>query len=205
MSRQNSELRDQSMSRIQKIAIFASGTGTNAQKIIDYFRNSPNIKVALIACNKPGAGVLAIAEKENIPTLIIQKEKFFQNGYLNELEEKEISFIVLAGFLWKIPASLINAYRHRIVNIHPALLPKYGGKGFYGHRLHESVITAGEKNSGITIHYVDEHYDNGDIILQVACPVLENDTSESLASRIHALEYLHYPKVIERLILSGEF
>ena len=185
-----------------QIAIFASGTGTNAQKIIDHFRNSSRIKVALIACNKPGAGVLTIAEKENIPTLIIQKEKFFRSGYLNELKEKEIEFIVLAGFLWKIPATLINAYRHRIVNIHPALLPKYGGKGFYGQYVHESVLTAGEKKSGITIHYVDEHYDNGDIILQVTCPVLENDTSESLASRIHELEHLYYPKIIEKLIMD---
>ena len=205
MSRQNTETGKEPKTSMQKIAIFASGTGTNAQKIIDHFRNSSRIKIALIACNKPGAGVLTIAEKENIPTLIIQKEKFYQNGYLDELKEKEISFIVLAGFLWKIPAQLIRAYRHRIINIHPALLPKYGGKGFYGQRVHESVLTAGEVKSGITIHYVDEHYDNGDIILQVSCPVLENDTSESLATRIHALEHLHYPRTIEKLILSEEY
>jgi formyltetrahydrofolate-dependent phosphoribosylglycinamide formyltransferase len=183
------------------IAIFASGAGSNAQRIIDHFRNSPSVKIALIVCNKKKAGVLQIAEKENIPSLVIEKEKFFSgSGYLDELASREIGFIVLAGFLWKVPEALIRAFPKRIINIHPALLPGYGGQGMYGSRVHEAVIRAQEKESGITIHYVDEHYDKGDIILQVKCPVLDNDTSESLAHRVHELEYANYPVVIEDLV-----
>jgi formyltetrahydrofolate-dependent phosphoribosylglycinamide formyltransferase len=183
------------------IAIFASGTGSNAKKIIDHFRDSYLVKIALVVCNKKEAGVLEIAENENIPFILVEKEKFFQgNGYLDELKEKKIDFIVLAGFLWKIPDVLLKAYPKRIINIHPALLPNYGGKGMYGNYVHEAVITAKEKESGITIHYVDEHYDNGDIILQVKCPVLDNDSPESLAHRIHALEHANYPVIIEELV-----
>lgn len=184
-----------------RIAIFASGAGSNAQKIIDSFRGHSNIKIALIVCNKPGAGVLAIADKENIPALLIEKKTFFHGGaYLDEMRKLKIDFIVLAGFLWKVPDELINAYPRKIVNIHPALLPKYGGKGMYGQHVHEAVIAAGEKESGITIHYVDGHYDNGDIIFQATCPVLENDDASSLANRIHQLEHAHYPKVIETIV-----
>jgi formyltetrahydrofolate-dependent phosphoribosylglycinamide formyltransferase len=183
------------------IAIFASGAGSNAQKIIDHFRNSPTVKIALIVCNRKKAGVLQIAEKENIPLLVIEKEKFFSgNGYLDELASRKIGFIVLAGFLWKVPGALIAAFPKRIINIHPALLPRYGGQGMYGNYVHEAVIAAGEKESGITIHYVDDHYDNGDVILQVKCPVLEGDTPESLAHRVHELEHANYPVVIEDLI-----
>jgi formyltetrahydrofolate-dependent phosphoribosylglycinamide formyltransferase len=183
------------------IAIFASGAGSNTQKIIDHFRKSLSAKVGLIVCNNPGAGVLKIAEKENVPSLIIEKEKLFQgNGYLDELKAKKINLIVLAGFLWKLPATLVNAYPNRIINIHPALLPKYGGKGMYGNNVHAAVIAAGEKESGITIHYVDEHYDNGDIIVQVKCAVLPGDSPDSLAQRIHKLEHEHYPKVIEGVV-----
>ena len=183
------------------IAIFASGAGSNAQKIIDHFRNSSLIKISLIVCNKPGAGVLDITKKENIPSLLIEKERFFRgDAYINELKANEIDFIVLAGFLWKIPSALIKAYPGKIVNIHPALLPNYGGKGMYGNFVHEAVIAAGEKESGITIHYVDDHYDNGDIIFQARCAVQENDTAASLAQRIHLLEHEHYPKVIEKIV-----
>jgi phosphoribosylglycinamide formyltransferase-1 len=186
---------------VKKIAVFASGAGSNAQKIIDNFRNQISAKVALIVCNKPGAAVLQIAQKENIPALIIEKEKFFRgDAYLKELNEKKIDFIVLAGFLWKIPDSLIKAYRNKIVNIHPALLPKHGGKGMYGHAVHEAVIAAKENESGITIHYVDEIFDHGKIIFQAKCPVLSNDTADLLAQRIHSLEHEHYPKVIEQLV-----
>ncbi len=184
-----------------QIAIFASGTGSNAQKIIEHFRGSSKAKIALIVSNKSEAGVLKIAEENDIPTLILEKEKFFRgNGYIVELKENKIDFIVLAGFLWKIPAVLLKAYPKRIINIHPALLPKYGGKGMYGSYVHEAVLTAKEKESGITIHYVDEHYDNGDIILQIKCPVLENDNAASLAHRIHALEHANYPVIIEELV-----
>jgi len=184
-----------------RIAIFASGAGSNALKIIDHFRNSPVAAVALAVCNKPGAGVLKIAQENGIPAIIIDKEKFFRgDGYLEQLRQKEIDFIVLAGFLWKIPAALLSAYPRRIINVHPALLPNYGGKGMYGNYVHEAVLNAGDKESGITIHYVDEHYDNGDIILQVKCPVLENDSAETLAHRIHALEHANYPVIVEELV-----
>ena len=183
------------------MAIFASGTGSNAQKIIDHFRHHGSIKVALIVCNNPKAGVLQIAAKENIPSLIIEKEKFFRgDAYTNELKEKQIDFIVLAGFLWKLPSLLIKAYPNRIINIHPALLPKYGGKGLYGHYVHEAVIANKEKESGISVHFVDELYDHGQVIFQSKCSVLENDTADSLAQRIHALEHEHYPKVIEEIV-----
>jgi phosphoribosylglycinamide formyltransferase 1 len=186
---------------VKQISIFASGAGSNAQKIIGHFRNSSIANISLIVCNNTGAGVLQIAEKEKIPALLIEKERFFRgDGYLPLLKENKIDFIVLAGFLWKIPSAILNAFPKKIVNIHPALLPKFGGKGMYGQSVHQAVLEAHEKESGITIHYVDEHYDNGDIILQVRCPVLENDTPTSLALRIHALEHANYPVVIEELV-----
>ncbi len=185
----------------KRIAIFASGTGTNAKKIIEHFSQHPFIKVQLIVCNRPAAGVLDIAAANNITALLIEKEKFFKgNGYADELKEAQTDFIVLAGFLWKIPQTLIDAYRNRIINIHPALLPKFGGKGMYGAKVHEAVIAARETESGITIHYVDEHYDNGDVIFQAKCPVFYNDTPESLAERIHELEHKYYAGVIEECV-----
>jgi formyltetrahydrofolate-dependent phosphoribosylglycinamide formyltransferase len=188
-------------SSITNIAIFASGAGSNAQKIIEYFRYSKKVRIVLIACNKPGAGVLNIAAQEHIPVLLIEKETFFHgSAYVDELKEKDVDLIVLAGFLWKMPPILIKNWPGRIINIHPALLPKYGGKGMYGRFVHESVITGGEKESGISIHYVDDVYDNGAIIFQARCPVLENDTPDLLAHRIHKLEHEHYPRVIEQLI-----
>ncbi|MES1221459.1 MAG: phosphoribosylglycinamide formyltransferase [Bacteroidota bacterium] len=185
------------------IAIFASGAGSNAQRIIDSFRNSATIKVALVVSNNPAAGVLNIASKENIPGLIIEKERFFRgDAYIKELKENQIDFIVLAGFLWKVPTELLKNYPGKIVNIHPALLPKFGGKGLYGHYVHDAVIANKEKESGISIHFVDEIYDHGKIIFQQSCPVLENDTAESLAKRIQVLEHEYYPKVIEEILRS---
>lgn len=184
------------------IAIFASGTGSNAQKIIDYFKYSKRIKIVLIICNKPGAGVLQIAAGEAIATLVIQKEEFIHTGYVNELKKRKIACIVLAGFLWKIPPVLIQAFPGKIVNIHPALLPAYGGKGMYGNAVHAAVINAKEKQSGITIHYVDEKYDHGEIIFQATCPVTENDTAESLALKIHKLEHKFYAAQIEKLLTT---
>lgn len=183
------------------LAIFASGAGSNAQRIIDHFRNSAHVKIALIVCNKPGAGVLNIAEKENIPVQLIEKERFFRgDAYINVLEEKKIDLVILAGFLWKIPSAIIKAYPGKIINIHPALLPKYGGKGMYGVHVHAAVLTAGDSESGITIHYVDEQYDHGATIFQATCEVHPNDTPDSLAQRIHKLEHEHFPKVIEAVI-----
>ena len=186
---------------MKKIAVFASGAGSNAAKIIEHFRAHKNIQVALIVCNKPGAGVLKVAASKNIPSLFIEKEKFFQgDAYIKELKEKEIDFIVLAGFLWKIPLAVIKAFPASIINIHPALLPKYGGKGMYGQYVHQAVIDNKETESGITIHYVDEVYDNGKTIFQVTCPVYSTDTAGLLAQRIAELEHTHYPEVIERVI-----
>jgi formyltetrahydrofolate-dependent phosphoribosylglycinamide formyltransferase len=184
------------------IAIFASGAGSNAQKIIDYFHSKKNAgKVAVVVCNKKGAGVLEIAKTNAIDILLIEKETFFtKETYINELKKRGIDFIVLAGFLWKVPSSLIKSYPNKIVNIHPALLPKYGGKGMYGFKVHEAVIAAGEKESGITIHYVDELYDHGNIIFQANCSIAEGETPNSLAQKIHMLEHEHYPLVIEKIL-----
>ncbi len=184
-----------------QLAVFASGTGSNAQKLIEYFGRSAVARVALVVCNKPDAGVLTIAQQAGIPTLLIEKDRFFRgDGYLPLLLQKGIGFVVLAGFLWKVPETLTAAFPRRIVNIHPALLPKFGGKGMYGQYVHEAVLQAGEVETGITIHYVDEHYDNGDIIFQAACPIVAGDTPETIAQRIHQLEHLHYPRVVEEVI-----
>lgn len=186
-----------------RIAIFASGNGSNTKNIIDYFALSNNITVALIVCNKPGAGVLQIAKENNINSLLVEKEEFFRgSAYKSALKQAGINCIILAGFLWKIPLQLIKEYPGKIINIHPALLPKFGGKGMYGSHVHEAVIAAGEKESGITIHYVDELYDHGRHIFQAICPVLPVDTPESLAKKIHLLEYEYYPKVIEDFLLN---
>lgn len=186
---------------VKHIVIFASGAGSNARQIINYFKDSRLARVALVVCNKPGAGVISIAQQENIQVLLIEKERFFRgDGYVPELQNLKTDLVVLAGFLWKIPQALINAFPKRIINIHPALLPKYGGKGMYGQYVHQSVLHAGEVESGITIHYVDEHYDNGDIIFQTACPVLDTDTPEELAHRIHELEHRYYPLVVENVL-----
>ena len=183
------------------IAIFASGKGSNAQAIIDRLASSSSGKVTLVVCNKPGAGVLSIAQKEQIPVLLVDREQFFNgNHYLPELMKYKIDLIVLAGFLWKIPGALINVWSKKIINIHPALLPAYGGSGMYGHFVHEAVIANKEKQSGITIHYVDELYDHGEIILQAKCDVEENETPSTLATRIHELEHQHYPVIIEKII-----
>jgi formyltetrahydrofolate-dependent phosphoribosylglycinamide formyltransferase len=188
---------------VTRMAIFASGAGSNALQIIKHFKNSNDIKVALIICNKPGAGVINIANSHNIPVLMIEKDRFFNTGaYLPELEKFKIDFIALAGFLWKVPLALIKAYPQKIINIHPALLPAYGGKGMYGHYVHKAVINNKEKQSGITIHYVDELYDHGQIIMQACCDVAENDTAETLAQKIHALEHRHFAPVIEELLKS---
>ena len=183
------------------IAIFASGAGTNARKIIEYFENKGlRIKVSLIVCNVPGAGVLEIAKEKGIPSLIINKADFTATGYVESLQNADINFIVLAGFLWKVPEVLVRAYPKAIINIHPALLPKYGGKGMYGARVHQAVIAAGEKESGISIHWVNEHYDEGAIIFQAKCSIDANDTADTLANKIYALEHAHFAPTIEKLL-----
>ncbi len=185
------------------IAIFASGTGSNTEKIITYFRSSEKISIALIVTNNNEAGVLNIAKKNKIPIQIIEKENFFKgDAYLSALEKHQINFIVLAGFLWKIPMKLIHAFPHAIINIHPALLPAYGGKGMFGMHVHASVIAHLEKQSGITIHYVDEIYDHGKIIFQEKCNVEKNETQDTLEAKIHKLEHIYFAPQIEKLLLS---
>lgn len=187
----------------KKIALFASGTGSNAQQLIHYFRNHALVTVSLIVCNKPGAGVTQIAEREGVELMLIDKNKLQSPDFPKVLLEKGTDYIILAGFLLKIPESLIHAFPRRIINIHPALLPKYGGKGMYGHFVHEAVITNREKESGITIHYVDEQYDHGATIFQATCPVTGSDTPESLAQKVHFLEHQHFAPVLEQLINAG--
>ena len=202
------------------VAIFASGAGSNAKKIIEYFENkSTPVKISLIVCNVPGAGVLEIAKSKGIPTLMINKEEFASTGYVESLHNADIHFIVLAGFLWKVPEVLVNAYQpgmkidasvvngkvntaRGIVNIHPALLPNYGGKGMYGSRVHEAVVAAGEKETGITIHWVDAHYDEGDIIFQARCAVDASDTPTRVADKIHVLEHQHFAPTLEKILVQ---
>ena len=186
---------------MKKLAIFASGEGTNAQNIIDFFKSSVTIKIALIVSNKSQANVLSRAKAADIPYYIISREDFYiTNRLLDVLHENSIDWIVLAGFLWLIPDNLIHRYPRRIINIHPSLLPKYGGKGMYGSRVHEAVIAAKEKESGITIHYVDGEYDKGQIIFQAKCSVDSTDTSDLLAQKIHDLEKKHLPQIIQKLV-----
>lgn len=182
------------------IVIFASGRGTNAAAIIDHFRNSDSVRIGLIVSNKADAGVLDIARREQIPAQVIDRTKFNDEAFLQQIKELNPALIVLAGFLWKIPDAFIAAFRGKIVNIHPALLPEFGGKGMYGHHVHEAVLAAGRKESGITIHYVDEIYDNGDIIMQARCAVRPGDDASTLAERIHELEHFFFPKTLEFLL-----
>jgi phosphoribosylglycinamide formyltransferase 1 len=186
---------------MNNIAVFASGSGTNAENIIHFFRPDKKIKVKLIVSNKAAAKVLERAENHNIDHFVFSRGQFYESEeVLNKLVEYDIDFIVLAGFLLLVPANLIQQFPNKIVNIHPALLPKYGGKGMYGSKVHESVIANGEKESGITIHYVNERYDEGNIIFQATCPIDEGDTAEILASKIHKLEYAHFPRVIAEMV-----
>ena len=188
---------------MKKIAIFASGAGSNAREIIQRagLSKNPLFEVSLIASNRDNAAVLNLAREKKIATLVIDREKFFEgNGYVDELKAMNIDFVVLAGFLWKIPDSLIAAFPNKIINIHPALLPKYGGKGMYGRHVHQAIIDNKEKESGITIHYVDGHYDNGDIIFQATCAISEDDTPESLAKKVQELEHKYYYEIVEKVV-----
>lgn len=183
------------------IAILASGNGTNAENIIRYFREKDTARVALVLTNRQTAFVLERAARLGVPAFCFSKEEWADGQpVLDVLRAHDIGFVVLAGFLLRIPTSLIQAYPHRMVNIHPALLPKFGGKGMYGDHVHRAVLAAGEVESGITIHYTDEHYDEGTVICQYRCPVLPGDTPETLAARVHQLEYAHYPQVVEQLV-----
>lgn len=192
---------DKASAKKKKIVIFASGSGTNAENIIKYFQNSDNTRVLAVFSNKKFAGALERAHKLNIKALHFDRDAFYKsNDILNLLKDMDPDLIVLAGFLWLFPSNIINHFPDRIINIHPALLPKYGGKGMYGSRVHETIIAEKEKESGISIHYVNDEYDEGQIIFQAKTPIAENDTPESLAEKIHELEYKHFPEVIQQLL-----
>ena len=185
---------------MRKIAILASGEGTNAERIIRYFKQKQTAQVVLVMVNRKAAGAIRRAQALGVPVEYVNKAGF-ESGEANEvLHRYDAEFVVLAGFLLKIPDDILHDYPDRIVNIHPSLLPKHGGKGMYGARVHEEVLAEGDKESGITIHYVNEHYDQGTIIFQAKCPVAAGDDAHSLAARVHQLEYQYFPEVIESLV-----
>jgi phosphoribosylglycinamide formyltransferase-1 len=190
---------------MHRLAIFASGSGTNAENIIRYFQNKPQIKVSCICTNRADAYVTERVRPYNIPVLLFSRQDFYETEkVIDYLEESKVDWIILAGFLWLIPANLVDRYASHIINIHPALLPKYGGKGMYGASVHKAVMENGEKQSGITIHFVNREYDKGNIIFQTSCKIDPSDTPDSLASKVHALEYEHFPRVIEEVITNSE-
>jgi phosphoribosylglycinamide formyltransferase 1 len=194
-------LSDKESSKKKKIVIFASGSGTNAENIIKYFQKSREIEVAAVLSNRRSAGALKRAHDLNVKALLFDKDSFYNShDVLNILKDLDPDLIVLAGFLWLFPSAIIKQFPDKIINIHPALLPKYGGKGMYGSRVHETVIQEKEKESGITIHFVNEKYDEGQTIFQTTTPIDEADTAESLAEKIHHLEYTHFPEVIQHLL-----
>jgi phosphoribosylglycinamide formyltransferase-1 len=192
------------MKALPRIAIFASGNGSNAQRIAEYFRNGDILEISAIYCNNPKAFVLERAEKLGIPSVLFNRTTFFETeDVLTDLENRKTDWIVLAGFLWLIPGYLLESFPNRIINIHPALLPKYGGKGMYGAKVHEAVIASGEKESGISIHYVNANYDEGQIIFQAKFTLSKDESVSSLAEKVHFLEYEHYPKVISDLVSNS--
>lgn len=185
----------------KRIAIFASGSGTNAENIIRFFHLHPKVEVGLVLSNKPDAPVLLRAARLDIQAETFTKDDFYSSSrVLDLLKSNKIDIVILAGFLWLVPLNLIKAYQGRLINIHPALLPNYGGKGMYGMNVHQAVVTNKEKESGITIHHVNEKYDAGNIIFQARCSIDPRETPESLAEKIHLLEKENFPKVIEKFI-----
>ncbi|MBR4804434.1 MAG: phosphoribosylglycinamide formyltransferase [Bacteroidales bacterium] len=191
------------MSKATRIAIFGSGNGTNAQRITEYFAENPDVEVNTIITNKKDAYIVQRAKNLGIDCTYFSRHDFFEtDNVLNYLKERNIDYVILAGFLWLVPQNLLSAFPKRIINIHPALLPKYGGKGMYGEHVHEAVIANHETESGITIHFVDEHYDRGTTIFQATCDIAPDDTPDTLAQKIHKLEHEHFPKVIEKVVLG---
>jgi phosphoribosylglycinamide formyltransferase-1 len=190
---------------MKRIAVFASGSGTNAENLIHYFRNSQIAEIAVVFCNRRGAGVIRRSENLKVPVVVFDKVQLYDSdGVILRLQAYKIDMIVLAGFLWLIPPPILNLYPGSVINIHPALLPKYGGKGMYGQKVHQAVIDNREEKSGITIHLIDEDYDKGQNLAQIECQVKPEDTAETLAHRIHALEYEFFPRVIEKFIKEGQ-
>lgn len=188
---------------MKRLALFASGSGTNVENIARYFDGHAEISVELILCNNPSAGVIERANRLGIPIRLFDRQQFRSGEVRSWLEEARIDWVILAGFLWLVPKELVEAFPNRILNIHPALLPSYGGKGMYGDRVHEAVVAANETQSGITIHLVNEHYDEGNTVFQASFPVEPGDTAAEVARKCHELEYKHYPPVIEEAVLKG--
>lgn len=183
------------------IAVFASGAGSNARKIMEYFQHSEVARVSLLVSNNKDAGALGIAESFGVPTHLISRKSFYESeGLLQVLQQHHIDFIALAGFMWLIPPYLVQAFPQRMLNIHPALLPKYGGKGMYGMHVHEAVSAAGETSTGITIHYVNERYDEGNILFQASCEIQPGEAPEAIAQKVHELEHRWYPEVIAKAL-----
>ncbi|MFN8430511.1 MAG: phosphoribosylglycinamide formyltransferase [Spirosomataceae bacterium] len=188
---------------MKKLAIFASGSGSNAENIFNYFKEKPEVEISLILTNNPQAGVIERANRMNIPVIVFNRFTFSKSDKIVDiLKNQGIDWVILAGFLWLIPKNLIEAFPNKIVNIHPALLPKFGGKGMWGHHVHEAVVAQKENETGITIHFVNEKYDDGKVIFQAKCTVNEEDTADTVAAKVHQLEYEFFPVTIEKLILS---
>ena len=188
---------------IKRLAVFASGNGSNAEKIFEYFKGRDNVEVTLLLTNNPNARVIDRAKQYNVPVEVFNRKRFYDTDEITEmLLSHQIDLVVLAGFMWLVPPSLIKAFPNKILNIHPALLPKFGGKGMYGDFVHKAVVEAKEKESGITIHFVNENYDEGQVIFQEKCAVESDDTPETLAGKIHLLEHRFYPQVIENILLK---
>lgn len=185
-----------------RLAIFASGSGSNAEKIMETFQSDPQISVEAVLSNKSDAFVLERAKIFGVTTIVFNRDEFKDKAFLNKLEEHNVDYLILAGFLWKVPDFLIQAFPDRILNIHPSLLPKHGGKGMYGSRVHQAVLDSGDNESGITIHLVNEQYDEGRVLFQAKCEVEKTDSVETLAQKIHALEHKHFPRVIKEFVLS---
>lgn len=188
---------------MKRIALFASGSGSNAEKIAEYFADNAEVDVSLVVSNNPKAGVIERSRRLHIPVVLFDRTTFYDTNKITQLLlNQNIDLIVLAGFMWLMPADLVRTFPNKIVNIHPALLPKFGGKGMYGHFVHEAVAAAGETESGITIHYVNERYDEGQIIFQASCPVVPTDTPDDIARKVQALEHTHYPRVVADVLTS---
>ena len=185
---------------MKRIAIFVSGNGTNLQRIAEYFKGSPEVEIVNVVCNNPKAYAIERAKQLGIPVRMVNRQEFNSAEFTQEMAGLQLDFIVLAGFLWKIPESLIRVYPKKIINIHPALLPKYGGKGFYGEHVHEAVVAAKEAYSGITIHYVNEINDSGEIIFQAKVALTPDETPDSVAAKIHLLEQANFPVIIDMLL-----
>jgi phosphoribosylglycinamide formyltransferase-1 len=184
------------------LAIFASGNGTNAEAIMEHFKNDPRVSVSLVLTNNPSAGVLERARRFGVTTKVFDKKQFHESGNVVQwLRDFQITHVVLAGFLWLVPENILKAYSPRIINIHPALLPKFGGKGMYGDKVHNAVLSSNEKETGITIHEVNDRFDEGKILFQAACPVESGDKAVDIANKVHRLEHAHFPRVIRQWVL----